>query len=345
MGFAKKSLAAILALVMTAGLSACTVGGGASWAAKAGEMTVPAGVYIGELMNAYYSAAANVDPEAKDPLKEQVDGITVSQKVSEDAKNALASYIAVEQKFDELGLNLDETTDAAIAQNVEAYWQYIGKSYEENGISKESYQKLFTNDAKKSEIFMSIYGEGGTEEVPEEELKEKFQADYAKIIMIPINFSASEDAQVKEEDKNKAREIIDKYEQLAKDGGNMEDLVFEAKKEISSDPDSVTKPEPGMAYTFVSKDQPSYSETVMDAIFSANVGEPTKLETETSIYLFVRYDLMENENDFTSRKAMLISSVRQDAFDAKLDEWSSALTDVTYNDEAMNRYTPEKLKI
>lgn len=345
MGFAKKSLAAVLALVMTAGLSACTVGGGTSWAAKAGEMTVPAGVYIGQMMNAYYTATVDVSPDAKNPLKEQVDGVTVSQKISEDAKTELGRYIAVEQKFDELGLSLDEATNAAIAQNVEAYWQYIGKSYEENGISKESYIKLFTNDARKSEIYMSIYGEGGTEEVPEQELKDKFQSDFAKIVMIPLNFSASEDAAAKEENVKKAREMIDKYEKLAKDGGNMEDLAYEAKKEISGDPESVTKPEPGTSFTFVSREQPSYDEAVMDAVFNAKIGEPTRVETETGIYLFVRYDIMENENDFTSRKISLISMARQDEFNEKLDEWASALTDVTYNEDALKRYTPEKLKI
>ena len=314
MGFAKKSLAAVLSLVITAGLSACTVGGNTSWVAKSGEMTVPAGIYIGELMNSYYTATADVAQDVKNPLQEQVDGVTVSQKISDDAKTALGQYIAVEKKFDELGLSLDENTTAAISQNVEAYWQYIGKSYQENGISKDSYLKLFTNDAKKSQIFMSIYGAGGTEEVPEAELKEKFASDFAKIIMIPLNFSSSDDAAVKDEDTKKARELIDKYEKLAKDGGNMEDLAYEAKKEVSNDPDSVQKPEPGTSYTFVNRNQSAYDEKVTEAIFNAKVGEPTRVETDSSIYLFVRYDLMENENDFTSRKAMLrITRTRSNA--------------------------------
>lgn len=345
MGFAKKSLSAVLALVMAAGLGACTVGSGTSWVAKSGEMTVPAGVYIGELMNAYYTETAKVSQDVKNPLKEQVDGVSVSQKISEDAKKAIGQYLAVEKKFDEMGLSLDEATSTAISQNVESYWQYIGASYQKNGISKESYAKLFANDAKKSQIFMAVYGEGGSEEVPEAELKEKFAKDFAKIIMIPINFSSSDDPAKKEEDTKKARELIDKYEKLAKDGGNMEDLAFEARKEVASDPSTVTKPEPGTSYTFVSRDQSSYEEKVTEAIFNAKNGEPTRVETESSVYLFVKYDVTENEADFTSRKSTLISLLRKDAFESKLDEWAGALSDVTYNEDAFKRYTPEKLKI
>ena len=82
----KKIAALGLAVLMTASLAACSMGGDTKWAAKAGDLTVPAGVYINELITAYSDATVDLPSDVKDPLKEQVDGVTVSQKVAEEAK-------------------------------------------------------------------------------------------------------------------------------------------------------------------------------------------------------------------------------------------------------------------
>ncbi len=344
MKLTQKALSAGLAVLMAASLGACKIGGDTTWIAKTDGMTIPAGVYLWEMLNAYYDVSAAVGEDVADPLKEQVEGVPADQKIMEDAKQKVNEYIAVEQRFAEMGLTLDAATVESIPQNVDAYWMYIGSSYEKNGISKDSYTKMFENDAKRTKLFQSIYGEGGEKEVPESELRAKFESDYAKIIVIPLDFSTSTDAAEKERVDQETRDLIDRYLERAQAGEDMEELAYEAEKEVRED-DTLEKPEPGTSYTFVNKDVPIYEESVMDAIFAAEIGVPTVAESETGIYLFVRYDVNADENDFESRKSGILSQLKYEEFNNEVAEWGKSISGVTYNEAALKRYTPKKLKV
>lgn len=343
MRFLKQGAAGAMAALMAVGMMACNIGEDTKWVAQYGDQTVPAGVYITGVLNSYYSAVSLLETDAKDPLKEQLDGQTVEAKVIEDAKTSLNRYIAVEQKFQEMGLTLPEETTSLLESQVESYWAYLGESFESNGISKSSYLLTMENDAKQSMIFEKMYGEGGEKEVPESELKEKFENDWAKIIIIPLSFKTDENGEVV--NKEATQEAIQKYYDRAVAGEDMEELVYEAQKEGSSDPDSVTKPEPGTSYTFVSKDASQYTEELTNAIFEASVGEPVTVETETGMYLFKKYDITENPNDFVSRKSFLLSQLKGAEFQETLNQWAEEVTGVTYNDKALDRYNPGKLKL
>lgn len=65
----KKIAALGLAVLMTASLAACSMGGDTKWAAKAGDLTVPAGVYINELITAYSDATVDLPSDVKDPAQ------------------------------------------------------------------------------------------------------------------------------------------------------------------------------------------------------------------------------------------------------------------------------------
>lgn len=345
MNFIKKSLAVSMAVVMAGSFAACSVGADTNWVAKSGELTVPAGIYIWEMMNQYYDAQAELGADVKDPLKQKIGDASVPEVITTAAKADLSGYVAVEKKFDELGLTMDEATKQGMAANAESYWGYIGASYEKNGISLDSYTKAFENDAKKTQIFQSIYGEGGTEPVAENLLKDKFLKDFAKIIVIPLNYSTSEDVAVKATNDKEAQDLIEKYYQkMNAAGANIEDIVYEARKEVSKD-DALEKPEAGTSYTFVSRDSSQYPDEVTTAVFAAKNGVPTKVEAKDGVYLFVRYDIAENEADFVSRKSTILQQLKSEEFNERVIAWGAALTDVTYNEAAFKRYTPQKLKM
>ena len=106
MNVAKRLAALGAAVLMVSGLAACSTGEDTKWVAKYGETTVPAGVYIDKLISSYTTIVSQLDAEVKDPLKEQIDGVSVSQKITEDAQQQLHEYIAIERKFAEMGAAL-----------------------------------------------------------------------------------------------------------------------------------------------------------------------------------------------------------------------------------------------
>lgn len=348
MNLMKKLAAAGMAVVLGAAMTACHTGEGTKWVARAGDLEVPAGIYIDKLYSQYYTVTDTFADEngalPDKPLQQQIDGVPVTQKIIDAAKEDLGKYIAAEVKFAELGLELPETDVHQTDAMIESYWPYIGTSYTTNGISKESYRSTVLNEAKKNQIFLSIYDSGGPEEVPESELREKFEKDVAKIIVVPLQLGASEDEAKKQEEADKTRAKIDEYYKMLADGTDMEEVYFQARKDASDDPDSVERPEPGSLFNFVIRDTSSYDEKITEAIFNAEIGKPVKVENDTTAYLFMRYDVSENPEDFNSRRATLLNLLRQDAFEAKLDEWAQSI-EITYNEEAFKRYTPDKLKV
>lgn len=347
---AQKLLSAVLAAAMCVGMAACHTGEDTKWVARFGEETVPAGVYIYMLQGQYYTVTSQLptDDEGnapKNPLKEQIDGVPVSQKIIEETRKDLNEYIAVEQKVAEMNLTVSPEELAQMDASVEPYWEnYFKDTYTAMGISKESYKQFLLNGTKKELLFNAIYGEGGTEAVPETELRDKFNKDVAKVIMLSQDLSSDEDEAAKAEADKKTRDTIDQYYKELEDGVDMEEVYYQARRESAEDPDSVEKPEPGKSFTFVTRDNSTLDEKVEEAIFNAEVGKPVKVETDASVYLFVRYDVNENPDDFASRREMLTQLLRQDEFEKLLEEWGASVN-AELNEKALQRYTPDKLEI
>lgn len=348
MKVSQKLLAAFLSAAMCVGLAACHTGQDTKWVAKIGEETVPAGVYLYMLHENYYSVTGELTDEEgnqlKNPLKEQIDGVSASQKITEAARKDLNEYLAIDQKAAEMNVDASEEDKTQIDAMVESYWEYIGDTYAQNGVSKDSYRLAMLNNAKRTALFNAIYGEGGADPVPETELRDKYTKDVAKVIMISRDLSTDEDAAAKEEADKTARDAMGQYYKELQDGMDMEDVYYQAQRESAQDPESVTKPEPGQSFTFVIRDSSTLDQKVLDAIFAAENGKPVQVETDTSLYLFVRYDANENPEDFTSRKEALTRMLREDTFDKQVEEWGNAVT-AEFNDKALQRYTPESLKM
>lgn len=345
---AQKLLSGFLAIGLCTGLAACHTGQDTMWIAKAGEDTVPAGVYLYFMQDAYYNVTGELTGEdgekPENPLKEQIDSVPVPQMITEKARGELNEYLAVEQKCKELGVVLSEEDEAQTDSMTEMYWEYIREMYESNGISKNSYRMAVANITKRAELFEAIYGKDGTDPVPESELKDKYNKDVAKIILITRNLSFDSDEAVKEEENKKAKDAINQYYKELEDGIAMEEVYYQALRENAEDPDSVEKPEAGASYTFVLRDTSGLEEPLLEAIFAAEIGKPVKTETENASYLFVRYDANSDPKDFEAQREPLTRQLRQDTFNEQITEWGNSLA-AQWNEKALQRYTPEKLKL
>ena len=83
MKIGKKALAAVLALALA--LAAGCSSKDTSWVARSGEDTIPAGVYLVELMMGYNEAASQLYGEG-DILKSTIEDTPVPQYITDYAK-------------------------------------------------------------------------------------------------------------------------------------------------------------------------------------------------------------------------------------------------------------------
>ena len=104
----------------------------------------------------------------------------------------MREYAAVENKFAQMGLSLSEDDIANNKSWSDQMWGYMGTSLTEMGISQSSYETVLLNSEKRSQLFESIYGEGGEKAVAEAEIRDYMLDRYAMIDYIDIELKDGE---------------------------------------------------------------------------------------------------------------------------------------------------------
>ena len=78
-------------------------------------------------------------------------------------------------------LSLKESDIESIESSVESAYENNPDMFEGNGIGKESLEEIMTNTYKSNEIFEALYGENGTEGVKEEDVKNFYIENNARV--------------------------------------------------------------------------------------------------------------------------------------------------------------------
>lgn len=216
------------AVLLTAVIMACSAAGcsDTSYTVKADDKEIRAGIYIDYMLNEitnqintlYYNEGVTEDFFSHD-----IDGKSFSDYVSEQAMKNTKEYAAVTAKFDELGLELSAEQLKDINSQVNDEWDSMGEMYEKEGISKESLKEVYLCSEKRHEIFEYYYGEGGEEEVSEEDMQNFVNENYLRYKTIVINKSTAEDEETKKTEDEEKLALRDEY--LAKaDGVSFDDF-------------------------------------------------------------------------------------------------------------------------
>lgn len=358
-----------------------------SYGAEIDGVKIPAGVFISMQMDAYYDALSYTDPadEAAAETSETtaaetsaasetettttpftdktIEGKEVREWINDEATKYMQEYVAVENKFDELGLSFENNEKEKITVYMDSLWEYYGSSYEEIGISKDSQILIMLNSQKKNAVFDHYYGKGGETEISEEDVKNYLNENNARINYIRMELKDGEGNLLKSDGKAEIKEMAEGYIERIKNGEDMnavgkeyEDyydaLVEEALKNSSGDSTVLmgetdseeTAEEPLTDNTAViSKDGYTPSAAVVEKIFDGSVktGDVILVE-EDEVYYIVEYlDLFSDEsyledNDSTARHA-----IKDEEFDAMIESWT-ANQNVVRNEAAYKRYKLEK---
>lgn len=226
----KKISAGIVALAMSTSLFGC--GEGTTWAAKSGDITIPAGIFIYYEMSSYYEALNLLKEDDETVTKvtknDKVEDTPALEWIQNKSFDKMRQYIAVENKFNELGLTLSEEDESSVDSMVQYYMSYYADNYTENGISEDSLRKAFLSDYKYSAIFQKYYvEEDGLEPVAESDIKDFYKDEFARVKMVEIKLKDGSGNLLKGEDKEDAIEMAEDYLKRAKDGEDFDDLIAE----------------------------------------------------------------------------------------------------------------------
>lgn len=360
-----KVLVKILAASLAASIAlCCTSCSDTSWAVKAGDDSVSAGVYLGFLIDAYYSASYSVSDTSKDVFEQKIDGVDAATYIKNTAKETAKQYITVNRLFDEYKLSFTDDELKVFDATVNNYWNTASALYEDNGCGKESFKKIMLMEEKYNKIFEYYYGEKGVEPLPEKDRQEYFAKNYAKIKYIDVRYSThytgvSSESTATDAQKTELKELADKYVERLKNGEDIDKLIDEEanfgkteeqkkeeaeKEEEEHDHDHEhEEAEEEAKYTFLTKDTSDEPDAFNEVVFKANVNTPAKTKNSTyGYYVFVRYELDSDGEDYTDHAESVLSEMKGEAFKTIVEKQTKKIK-FTENSAAIKRFKPQNI--
>lgn len=232
--FNKKIAAAVTAVVMMLGASGC--GENSTWIAKYNDQTVNAGVYLFYQSQAYEDAMNKLKKDNEDldvsDLKAvknlQIDGKSVSDWVKEQAMENIRIFCAVNEKFDEYELSIDEADRDQIKQMTDN-WEMIDQMYNFSGegIGKESLVAIQEFQLKQDKVFEHIYGKDGIEAYSDNEIQDYLAGNKARVKMITMDLKDTEGEELDDAGKKEIRTMAEDFVKRANKGENFNKLKDE----------------------------------------------------------------------------------------------------------------------
>lgn len=381
----KKMSAVALCSAMALSLGACgnnIAGPDTTYAAVIDGYKVPAGVFIAMQMNSYYDAAYYTEPtdeseettastEAAETTASETEATTTTaftDKVIEDkpvrdwindeATKSMQEFVAVENKFDELGLSFEDNEKEKTKVYLDSIWEYYGPNYENAGISENSQLLIMLNSTKKNKIFDYYYAEGGQDEISEADIRAYLDENNKRINYIKMELKDGEGNLLKSEGKDEIKKMAEDYIKRIKGGEDFaavskeysdyyDKLTADAAESTDdgADDGSADTEETESSYTdnetVISKDGTSPSEAVVTKAFESKVGDVFLVEEDEVYYVVTVLDLYADENYYSDNESVVRHELKDDEFDKTVDSWTET-QNVELNEAAYKRYKIEK---
>jgi hypothetical protein len=285
MSLFKKITAILMSAAILASLSAC--GESTRWGAKINGKELKAGIYIYYSMNAYYDAQEFLKEGQTDVFAINIEDKPAVKWMQDKATENMQEYVAVEEKFDELGLTLTEDEIKSAENMIEQMWEYYGSYYEEHGISKQSNIDIRLNALKKEAIFKHYYAEGGTEAVAEDTIRQYMKDNYAYVNYIAMQLKDGEGNLLKSDGKAKIKEMAEDYIKRAKNGEDFNKIAAEYDKYYSDlqakAQEAAQATETSAANNLTVETSPAQDEPAQDESNETSVTTASATETTTAV--------------------------------------------------------------
>ncbi len=231
----KKLAAAITAFSVAATMAACSapaIGTGSSTALTIDNYEVPAGVFIFYTINSYYEAYnivyennPNTTPTIDDVKESHIDELEAVDWIQNKATDYCENFVAIEKEFEKIGGELTAEELDEVEANLETFSAY--EIYSTNGIGESSIRALLENEYKTAYVFDYYYGFDSENGMSEDELKDYFDDNFARVKYVALSLLDSEGNELDEDGKEEVRELAEKYADQINSKSDTMDKLFE----------------------------------------------------------------------------------------------------------------------
>lgn len=303
----KKWIALLLAVLIAVSLTGC-LGNLYTKVMTIEDREISSGLYLLMQLSAYNEASNLKDDPDKDVLKQKIEGQSATSWIRNRTEELCLEYVAVSKLCSQHEIELSAESQSQVEETM-GYWDMISDYYTQNGISMETWRRQLENSALSNQLFQFLYGEGGEKAPSDAELKERYGEKYAHIRYISLSLT---DAMAGD---TAIDEVANALLEKLRGGKALEELAEEDLGELYMLLGKEYVPEDAAAAisdNYVSYDpeiSTLYTEDFLVTLKESPVGSFGVTRTETSIILYERIIMFEDEDAFTEMKESVLSSV------------------------------------
>jgi|GEM_PF-952703 len=347
----RSAIALMMALLMVLSLGGCTMNKGTTWIAKSGEETIPAGLYLLNVSSGYNTAVSVLeqmyleDAESvnlEDLWKNSLDGLSVDQWITEETKESIVNYVAILNKFNELGFTFDEADLMLIEQEVNNYWESDSASYKQSGVSKDSVRKQVESRYRSRVIFDHIFGEGGEKEVSDDVLKQYYADNYTHIQYLSVSIKDKEGDELQQR-----KDLLDEAIKDARAGGDFVAILKELEHDVltlsgTAKEDLPERSDDHFDAVIYDSTKGYYPEELLTAVAEMDVDSYKVVTGETELILVKKIDPMAEEEYFKANRESILSAAMNGEFLEMVAEWGKTV-EIEFNEKALKRYSAKNI--
>lgn len=338
----KKLAAVLLAAAIAAGTAACSTD--KSWAAKNSTTTVPIGVYIYYLNNAYQNAAGKVADRSKPVLEQKIENKDAAAWIKEQALEYTKMLFLIDDKMKAMKLTLTADETKSITTNTDSGWGSESASLEKYGIAKTSYEMANTGfSAKYQKVFTGTYGKNGTKAVSDADLQAYFEKNFSDFTYIVRPFytqdSSGSYAALSDTEKAAAKKEFDGY--AADVGGG--------KKTMQQAADAYKASSKQTAEQLANSTVDLSTDTSFPADFKTTIqamknGEVKAVEISSMYYVLIQKNDIakktQNQLGTEDGRNTVLVQMKGKEYSDEMEKEAKAYTNVTLNQAAIDSYNP-----
>ncbi len=294
---------------------------------------------------------------------------TLSDYIITNAKDQYMTWLYIESTFEELGLELTAEDEKAVNRIIQSDWVALYGNDRFNtirqtlGLSYDEFWNLMACNVKSEKILDYYYGEGGPNEITEEEMKDYYTNNYVRfkyaVFMLEdtdgndydeqkvAQIKANKDAALAALDAGTSFEDVlvqysDDYNEITDKMTVSEKESYELQNKTMVEDGLIINDEGVFSQTLATYYNITIDEEIVDEVFGLKDGEYTTVTTDNSIWIVKRYSNTEKDTYYTDVKESVFSALYADDLSAKHTEWRNRLNYV-YNDAVIEAYKPENL--
>ena len=302
----KKIIAAVCAVAVALSVAGCA---DVSTMGSINGTEIKAGVYLWYELAAIQEANTEVEEQLSEMgtssskienfsyFNYNVQEKPYSQYVEERTLEFIKQYVAVQKKFEEMGLTLTDEEKAEVKTSAKDFWASemtyygyyplgitYGEQYESLGVSRQSYESVMMVRKMYNKIFDAYYDKNGVTATDEKDIETYFNDNYGRFQVIQVSLTDGYgDTIESDEGKAEIKALADGYLERIKSGEDY-DAVYHDYEEYVAEQKAKAEAEKAAADTSsdASADPSASDESSTDTASSDDTSSDTSDDTTSS---------------------------------------------------------------